>query len=54
MIGPASAELGAAMGEEYAQALGRAIRAMVGVERNDDGIRAVREQLGGGASGGAQ
>lgn len=36
------------LGSEYADALGRAIRSEIGVSRNDDGIRAVREQLGGG------
>ena len=54
MIDPAAAELGSVLGDEYSQALGRAIRSLVGVERNPDGIRAVRERLGGGATGGSE
>ena len=49
MIKAAQAELGRVAGSEYTDALGRAIRDQVGVERNPDGIRAVLEQLGGGS-----
>jgi len=49
IIATARTELGRVAGQEYTDALGRAIRKQVGVERNDDGIRAVREQLGGGS-----
>ena len=48
IIEAARRELGTVLGSEYTDALGRAIRDSVGVERNPDGIRAVREQLGGG------
>jgi peptidyl-prolyl cis-trans isomerase D len=40
-------QLGAALGGEYSDALGRAIRTEVGVERNPEAIRAVRNQLAG-------
>ncbi len=49
IIATAQAELGRVTGQEYTDALGRAIRNQVGVERNEDGIRTVREQLGGGS-----
>ena len=45
----ARSELGSLLGREYADALGRAIRNEVGVKRNADTIRAVREQLSGGS-----
>jgi len=40
-------QLGTALGGEYSDALGRAIRNEVGVERNPAGIKAVRDQLAG-------
>lgn len=43
----ASRELGVVTGNEYAEALRRAIRADVGVERNETAIKAVRDQLTG-------
>lgn len=43
----AARELGVVTGNEYAEALRRAIRADVGVERNDTAIKAVRDQLTG-------
>ncbi|MCY1671991.1 SurA N-terminal domain-containing protein [Novosphingobium sp. SL115] len=43
----ASRELGVVTGNEYAEGLRRAIRADVGVERNDAAIKAVRDQLTG-------
>ena len=49
IIQRAKAELSVATGQEYSDALGRAIRTQVGVKRNQDGIRAVRKQLGGGS-----
>jgi peptidyl-prolyl cis-trans isomerase D len=42
-------DLGRLAGDEYAQALQRAIREEIGVEKNEPAIRAVREQLGGGS-----
>lgn len=45
IIPAAQRELGTVAGREYAEALRRAIRAEVGVERNEAGIRAVRDQL---------
>ena len=51
MIDGARGELGQVLATEYTDALGRAIRAQVGVERNSDGIRAVREALGGSGAG---
>ncbi|MEZ5743909.1 MAG: peptidyl-prolyl cis-trans isomerase, partial [Sphingomonadaceae bacterium] len=47
MIEGARRELGQVLSSEYTDALGRAIRAQVGVERNPDGIRAVRNALSG-------
>ena len=44
----AQRELGQIAGREYGDALRRAIRAEVVVKRNDSGIRAVSNQLGGG------
>lgn len=49
MLRSAQRELGSILGSEYSQALQRAIRAEVGVSRNEAGIRAVREQLDGGS-----
>lgn len=47
---PAAAqELGNLSGDEYVQALQRAITAEVGVERNTTAIKAVRQQLNGGS-----
>lgn len=43
----AARELGVVTGNEYAEGLRRAIRADVGVERNDTAIKAVRDQLTG-------
>lgn len=48
VIAAAQRELGTMAGREYAEALRRAIRAEVGVEKNPDGIRAVRSRLDGG------
>lgn len=47
IIPTAQRELGGVAGREYAEALRRAIRAEVGVERNEAGLRAVRTQLTG-------
>ena len=47
IIATARRELGTVMRREYSDALGRAIRDRVGVERNAGGIRAVKQQLGG-------
>jgi len=49
-IANAREELSDVAASEYADALGRAIRGQVGIERNPAGIRAVREQLGGGSN----
>ena len=46
-IADAQRELGQLAGNEYADSLGRAIRAEVKVERNDKAIKALRTQLGG-------
>jgi peptidyl-prolyl cis-trans isomerase D len=46
-LAQARRDLGRVAGDEYAQALRRAIRNQVGVEKNEAAIRAVREQLGG-------
>lgn len=43
-------ELGQVAGREYADALRRAIRAEVGVKRNETAIEAVKTQLGGGGN----
>jgi peptidyl-prolyl cis-trans isomerase D len=43
----ARGQLGGMLGTEYSDALGRAIRNEVGVERNAEAIRAVRNQLAG-------
>ncbi len=48
IIATAQRELSLVARSEYTDALGRAIRKDMGVERNSDGIRAVREKLGGG------
>lgn len=48
IIAASQRELGAVSGREYAEALRRAIRAEVGVERNEAAIKAVRTQLNGG------
>ena len=48
VIAAAQRELGMMAGREYAEALRRAIRAEVGVEKNPDGVRAVRSRLDGG------
>lgn len=48
LIPQAHAELGQVVGREYAEALRRAIRSEVGVEKNATAIRAVRTQLNGG------
>ncbi|MFA7585849.1 MAG: peptidyl-prolyl cis-trans isomerase [Novosphingobium sp.] len=47
LVASARRELGLVAGREYAEALRRAIRAEVGVERNPAAIRAVRNQLDG-------
>ena len=47
IFGQASREFGTVVGGEYAEALRRAIRDEVGVERNAAGIKAVRNQLTG-------
>ncbi|MBV1918583.1 MAG: SurA N-terminal domain-containing protein [Sphingomonadaceae bacterium] len=47
IVDRARREIGALTGREYSDALGRAILNQLGVERNEDGIRAVRKQLGG-------
>ncbi|MCX7863844.1 MAG: SurA N-terminal domain-containing protein [Novosphingobium sp.] len=44
-VASARKELGRVAGDEYAQALRRAIREEIGVEKNPSAIRAVREQL---------
>ena len=46
-IEAASGQLGAMLAAEYSDALGRAIRDEVGVERNSAAINAVRAQLAG-------
>lgn len=48
LVANAQRELGEAAGREYAEALRRAIRAEVGVKKNQTAIDAVRTQLGGG------
>jgi peptidyl-prolyl cis-trans isomerase D len=47
IVTAARQQLGGMLGTEYADALGRAIRDSVGVERNPAAVKAVREQLGG-------
>lgn len=49
MIASAQRELGVVVGNEYGQALQRAIRSQIGVKHNPAGIRSVRDQLGGGS-----
>lgn len=49
ILASAETELGQVIGDEYANALSRAIRAEVGVERNKAGIQAVEKQLTGGS-----
>jgi peptidyl-prolyl cis-trans isomerase D len=48
IIPAAQRELGTVAGREYAEALRRAIRAEVGVEKNNAAVNAVRKQLTGG------
>ena len=48
MLSSAQKELGGMVGREYAEQLRRAIRAEVGVKRNDAAISAVTKQLAGG------
>jgi peptidyl-prolyl cis-trans isomerase D len=48
LVAAAQRELGSLVGREYAEQLGRAIRADVGAERNETAIRAVSRQLVGG------
>lgn len=48
-LATARKDLGGLAGDEYAQALQRAIRSEIGVEKNKAAIRAVREQLTGGS-----
>lgn len=50
LIGQAAKELGQITGREYAEAFRRAIRAEVGVTRNEAAIRAVGTQLTGGGN----
>lgn len=47
LVASARKELGGQLGQSYADALGKAIRKDVGVTRNDEAIKAVREQLAG-------
>lgn len=47
ILAAAGRELGSLAGREYADALRRAIRAEVGVKRNEAGVKAVRNQLTG-------
>ena len=48
MLVTSQRDLGRLAGNEYGQALQRAVRNEIGVEKNKAAIRAVREQLGGG------
>ncbi len=48
VLAAAQRELGSVAGQEYAEQMRRAIRAEVGVEKNETAIKAVRTQLGGG------
>lgn len=48
LLPSAQRELGQLVGNEYAEQLRRAVRAEVKVTKNEDAIRAVRTQLGGG------
>ncbi|GGC21210.1 hypothetical protein GCM10011371_06080 [Novosphingobium marinum] len=48
IVETARRELGSVAGNEYGAALRQAIRSQVGVEKNETGIDAVREQLSGG------
>ena len=48
LLAAIAAEMGKLLGREYSDALGRAIRAEVGVKRNETAIKAVAAQLSGG------
>ena len=50
-IASVRSELGGAVPEELSQQFFRAVERMVGVERNEQGIREARQRLGGGAEG---
>ena len=47
LVANAQKELGSQLGQAYADALGKAIRKEVGVEKHDKAIKAVRDQLAG-------
>ena len=50
-IASVRSELGGAVPEELSQQFFRAVERMVGVERNEQGIREARQRLGGAAEG---
>ncbi|MCB2060259.1 MAG: peptidyl-prolyl cis-trans isomerase [Novosphingobium sp.] len=49
ILATAARELGGVVGNEYIDSMRRAIRAEVGVKRNESAIKAVKTQLGGGS-----